>query len=293
MIDSHVHLFPDAASGRAWQEVVGFEATRPGTVEDLGARMARARIERAIVLLFPRSAHRAEVLRADDPSASDESIHGRLVEEIWALNRWGCKLAARDPRFVAFVGADASVMDPAELRAVIRDGAEAGARGVKILPGAMRLYPDDPRLDAVYATCVELGLPVLSQSGSGGMNAPGPRGPYGRPAAFAPVLSANPSLRLVLAHLGRGLDDELVDLMARHPGVSSDTYLRFGSPHDPWEPDVVRALIRRLGADRVLFGTNYPIVDPVLYRERFEGLGLGPDEAERVASANAAELIGD
>jgi predicted TIM-barrel fold metal-dependent hydrolase len=293
MIDGHVHLFPDEATGRAWQQVVGFDATRPGTVEDLESRMRAARIERAIVLLFPRSAHRRSELRAARPPLADQAIRARLVDEIRALNRWGCDLAARDARFVAFIGADASVMGARELVDEIRRGAAAGARGVKILPAAMRLYPGDPRLDPVFATCVELGLPVLSQSGSGGSAEPGPRGPFGRPAAFGPVLAAHPSLRLVLAHLGRGLEDELIELVGRHPGVASDTSLRLGSPHDPWEPGVVRSLIRRLGADRVIFGTNYPIADPVLYRERLNELRLGREEAARITSGNAQALIGD
>jgi predicted TIM-barrel fold metal-dependent hydrolase len=292
MIDAHAHVFPTAAEGRHWQEAVGFEAVRDGTVDDLAGRMATASIERAVVLLFPRSAQRRMSLREVDPSAPDESIRLQLVEGIRALNTWGCELAARDRRFVAFVGADASVLGPDELVAEIERGAAAGARGVKILPGAMRLYPDDPRLEPVYRTCAGLGLPVLSQSGSGGRAAPGPHGPFGRPAGFAPVLTRHPGLRLILAHLGRGFDDELVDLAGRHPTLLTDTSLRFGSPHDPWEPGTVRELIRRLGPDRVLFGTNYPIVDPVVYRERFDGLGLGSAEAEQVGSANARRLIG-
>ena len=74
MIDAHVHLFPDAATGRAWQEAVGFEAVRPGTTEDLLPRMKAAGIRRAVVLLFPRSAQLAQRLREEEPALDAAAI---------------------------------------------------------------------------------------------------------------------------------------------------------------------------------------------------------------------------
>lgn len=292
MIDAHVHLFPDAATGRAWQEAVGFEAVRPGTTEDLLPRMKAAGIRRAVVLLFPRSVQLAQRLREEEPALDEAAIRRRQVASIQTLNRWGTALAAADERFVAFVGADASVLTADELMREVESSVASGARGVKILPGAMRMYPDDPRLEPVFATCEALDVPVLSQSGSGGRNVPGDRGPFGAPAGFRPVMTAHPRLRLVLAHLGRGLDSQLVELMADYPTVRSDTSLRLGSPHDPWEPDAVRALIKRVGPERVLFGTNYPLVDPVEYARRLDELGLTPAERERLADVNARELLG-
>ena len=112
------------------------------------------------------------------------------MASIQTLNRWGTALAAADERFVAFVGADASVLTADELVREIESGVASGARGVKILPGAMRMYPDDPRLKPVFATCEALDVPVLSQSGSGGRNVPGDRGPFGAPAGFRPVMDS-------------------------------------------------------------------------------------------------------
>lgn len=294
MIDAHVHLFPDEAAGRAWQELAGFSAVRPGTVDDLGPRMAAAGIDRAIVLLFPRSAQRFdEITAATDGHVPQADAHAAVRREIRALNRWGCGLARRDPRFDVFVGVNPRFMAAAELVAEIEAGRAAGARGVKIIPPAMRLYPDDPLLAPVFATCAEFGLPLLSQSGSGG-SAAGSQGPYGRPWGFAPVLAAFPRLRLVLAHLGRGYEVELIALAARFPGVFADTSLALGHPKDTeaWDPAPVRSLIRRLGADRVLFGTNYPTTDPVEYRGRFEALRLSAGEAAAVAHDNALRLLG-
>jgi predicted TIM-barrel fold metal-dependent hydrolase len=297
MIDAHVHLFPDAATGEEWQAAVDLEPRRPGTVEDLDPRMAAAGIERAIVLLFPRSAYRERRLREADPALQDEEVRARVRDEIRALNRWGCDLARRDPRFVAFVGVNPNYLSATEIAEEIAACAAAGARGVKIIPGEIRRFPDDSAMRPIYEACVALGLPLLSQSGRGhaAVPPPGGRGWWGSPSGFAPVLEAFPRLALVLAHLGRGLDDEVVELVGRYPGVFADTSLRLGGPRDvgSWDPAALLAVIRRVGVERVLFGTNYPLVDPVEYRERLDSLGLSPAEAELVGSANARRLLGD
>lgn len=293
MIDAHVHAFPDARAGRAWQEAVGFEAVRPGTLDDLSARMESAGIERSILLLFHRSSHRYQVLRSDPGELrSDDELRSAVRAELRALNAWGCEVAARDTRFVPFVGADPGFLDRAAMVGEIEAGAARGARGVKIVPPSMRRYPDDDVLDPVFATCVQLDLTVLSQSGSSSV-APGPRGHFGRPGAWHAVLKRYPTLRVILAHLGRGHSNELVELVGRHPGAHTDLSLALGHPHEPGEPDLgsVRRLIRRLGPEHVLFGTNYPIGDPVAYRFQFERLGLTSGERSTIGGENAERLL--
>ena len=295
MIDAHVHAFPDPAAGRRWQEAAGFLAERPGTIEDVGTRMAAAGIDSAILLLFGRPGHRMRELIA--AGADPDQARRRAADELRAYNSWGLDVARRDARFHAFVGVDPRVLDPDELASEISAAAAAGARGVKIVPPAMRLYADDPLLDPVHATCVEVGLPLLSQSGGGGSGPSGPRGPWGRPGPWDAVLRRHPNLRVVLAHLAHGLEEELVELMHRQPSVVSDTSLALGHPRDPqpWDTrsaDRVVALIRRLGTDRVLFGTNYPITDPVAYAERLRALPLTDPERIRIERTNAARLLG-
>ena len=55
--------------------------------------------------------------------------------------------------------------------------------------------------------------------------------------------------------------------------------------------DAVR-LIRKFGAGRVLWGTDYPTWDCGSELELFDGLGLDEDEKEKILFANAAQLLG-
>jgi predicted TIM-barrel fold metal-dependent hydrolase len=295
VIDAHVHLFPDEAAGRAWQAAVGFEGGPPATVEDYGRRMVAAGIERAVVLLFPRSRHRAASLRAAAGATADEArIRAQVADEIAALNAWGCALAREDPRFVAFVGVNPRFQDADAIERAIRGGVAAGARGVKIIPPAMELYPDDSLLEPVHATCAALGVPLLSQSGAGGATPPGARGPYGRPGPWDAVLRAHPGLRLILAHLGHGHEDELVALARAHETVVTDTSLRFGRPPGRAAEDqaaLVR-LVREIGTERVLFGSNYPVADPVGCREALDAAPLTARERELIGGRNAEAMLG-
>ena len=298
MIDVHVHLFPDADAGRTWQEQARFEPVREGTLEDLAPRMAAAGIERAVLLLFDRSARRAEALRAAAEARGEvpdeAAIRTAVADALRAYDRWGWELAAHDPRFIAFTGVDPGWLSADELVALIDEGLAAGARGVKIVLPAQRRYPDDEALRPVLETCAARGLPLLAQSGLGGVGEPGPRGPFGRPGLWEPVLAALPGLRLILAHLGHGFEDEVAEVLARHDSVVTDTSLRLGSPRDEalWDPAPVRAFIERVGAERVLFGTNYPIADPVVYAERIGTLGLRGRDHELVTRGNAERVLG-
>ena len=55
--------------------------------------------------------------------------------------------------------------------------------------------------------------------------------------------------------------------------------------------DAVR-LIRKFGADKVLWGTDYPTWDHVSEMKLFDELGLTEEEREKILYSNAAALLG-
>jgi predicted TIM-barrel fold metal-dependent hydrolase len=116
---------------------------------------------------------------------------------------------------------------------------------------------------------------------------------WGRPRYFDEVLSAFPDLTLILAHMGLGYEEDVVRLTERHANVHTDTSLRLsrlGRAGNPTPAELV-ALIRRIGVDRTLFGTNYPFVDPRAYRERLQALPLSERERELIAYRNFMAVL--
>jgi uncharacterized protein len=294
IVDAHTHAYPTASFGLEWQRTMGVsEPRRTGQIDELRGLMEAGGIDRAVVLLWARSGELHERLAAAG-DLDEAAIRERVRAEIFEYDRWGCDLARGDDRFLAFVGINPRYLTEAEVVAEIDELHAAGASGVKIIPPSMRLYADDPLLWPVYARCAELGLPILSQSGSGGGDPPYPGADhYGRPRRFDRVLTEFPDLTLILAHLGLGYEEDIIKLAARHEGLFTDTSLRLSRLGREGRPSAEQLvdLIRRIGVDRVLLGSNYPFVDPVVYRERLESLPLDDGERELIVGENFLHAV--
>ena len=291
-IDTHMHLYPSKEAGarekaeyEIWEYGSGPDvifSRFDGDVDDALTAMRDAGFAHAIIANLFAVALLEEVDRAAGPALHAE----RLV----ASNRWACEIAAENPELTAFVAADPIVLGGGEGVTHLRQMVEVrGARGIKIHPVVQAFMPDDPRIQPIYRTCVDLGLAVLSHSGSarGGQR-------FGEPAAFAPVLEAFPDLTLVLAHLGGGAWRQTVDLARAFPQVTFDLceiVEWVGAPGAPGRDELGR-MIRDVGPDRVMLGTDFPWYDLERTVELVMDLpSLALEEREAILGANAARIL--
>ena len=164
-----------------------------------------------------------------------------------------------------------------------------GARGIKLHPNEQRCFPSDPRLLRVWRACAGLGLTVLSHSGPDrdGLG-------FAEPSAFAAVLETVPEVRLVVAHLGGASWDDARSLAERYPSVSfdmSEIVAWVGAPNAP-DPDELVALVRNVGVDRVLFGSDFPWYDPGEMAGVVRRLpGLRDGEIDAILGENAVRIL--
>lgn len=117
---------------------------------------------------------------------------------------------------------------------------------------------------------------------------------YTRPSNFEPVLESFPGLKLVVAHLGHGFWDESVALAKKYPDVYFDTSAVIsGVEHiEVLSDDDAAELIRKLGVDRVMFGSDYPWFSPAASLEAIMKLPLEPAEKEKILGENARRILG-
>jgi predicted TIM-barrel fold metal-dependent hydrolase len=135
----------------------------------------------------------------------------------------------------------------------------------------------------MYELCADAGLVVLSHSGPAPAGSPG----SARPGDFAPVLRKWPDLRLVLAHLGGASWRETAAVAADFPQLVfdlSEIIEWTGAPHAPTASEL-SALIRQIGADRVMLGSDFPWYDPLRTADRVAGL-------PRLSNAERAAILG-
>ena len=147
--------------------------------------------------------------------------------------------------------------------------------GVRVVPWLWGLPPNDRRYYPIYAACIDAGVPFCTQIGHTG---PLRRSDTGRMIPYLEeVMLDFPELVVVGGHVGFPWLDELTTMTVKFPNfyvdTSAYTLLRLPEGFVTW--------MKGVGRDRVMFGTNWPMIAPAQCLQGLDGLGL--DEAQREA----------
>jgi predicted TIM-barrel fold metal-dependent hydrolase len=155
------------------------------------------------------------------------------------------------------------------VRALRRAVEELGFVGAHLHPYGFGVDLDDRALYPFYAVCEELGVPVLIQTGHSAERMPSR---HGRPLSIDEVALYFPDLRLILGHTGWPWCEEALAMAWKHPNV----YIAM-TAHAPkyWDRSLVRFLDSR-GRGKVMWGTDYPVVQHADALEQVRDLGLKP-----------------
>jgi predicted TIM-barrel fold metal-dependent hydrolase len=157
--------------------------------------------------------------------------------------------------------------------------------GVRFVPWLWDLPPNDRRYYPVYAACIELGVPFCTQIGHTG---PLKRSECGRLIPYLEdVFLDFPELTAVGGHVGFPWLDELITLTVKFPNFYVDTSAYALSRLPPAFVDYMNGL----GASRVMFGSNWPMIAPAKCLEGLHTLGLSADRREAFLSGNARRVF--
>lgn len=195
---------------------------------------------------------------------------------------------AHPDRFYGLAGVDPTQgMDA--VRELQRGVEELGFIGAHSYPHWFELPPDHARYYPVYAKCVELGIPIQLQVGQSLIYTPEqPLRSVARPITLDAVACDFPELKLIGIHIGIPWADEMIAMAWKHPNVyiGSDA-------HSPkyWPQSFVRYL-NSYGQDKVIFGTDYPVLDFKRTRDEIEALDLKPQVKRKFLRDNALRVYG-
>jgi len=169
---------------------------------------------------------------------------------------------------------------------------EYGVRGFKFHPSMRGFYPNDRKAYVLYEAIAAAGLPALFHTGQtgAGSGAPGGMGvrlKYSNPMYLDDVAADFPDMPIILAHPSFPWQDEALAVATHKPNVYIDL--------SGWSPKYFPANLiqytNSLLKDRILFGSDYPVITPDRWLADFEKLQIKPEVRPKVLKDNAVRLL--
>jgi predicted TIM-barrel fold metal-dependent hydrolase len=160
-----------------------------------------------------------------------------------------------------------------------------GFRALRIVPWLWGLPPNHRLYYPLFAECVELGIPFLTQVGHTG---PLRTSETGRPIPYLDDVALEfPDLVIIGGHIGYPWTAEMIALATKYPNVYIDTSAYAAHRY----PAELVEYMRGHGRRKVLFGTNYPMITPAQALNRLDELALDDEVRSLFLGGNAGRIF--
>ncbi len=195
-------------------------------------------------------------------------------------------VAAYPEHFSGLLGID-PFMGMAGVRQLEAAVKERGFIGAHLYPHWFELAPDHAKYYPFYAKCCELDIPIQMQVGQSMVYAQDfPCRSVGRPISLDTVACDFPELKIIGIHVGIPWVDEMIAMAWKHKNVyiGSDA-------HSPkyWPASFVQ-YVNSYGQDKVIFGTDFPVLDFGRTMAEIEALALKPQVMQKLLRANVKRI---
>jgi predicted TIM-barrel fold metal-dependent hydrolase len=107
---------------------------------------------------------------------------------------------------------------------------------------------------------------------------------------FYNFLQAYPSNRIVLAHWGGGLF-QFYNFLQAYPS-NRIVLAHWGGGLFLYTPDIYSVASEIVGHEKILFGSDYPLLNPGRYFEEMGSSDLSAKSFKKIVGENAAQLLG-
>jgi predicted TIM-barrel fold metal-dependent hydrolase len=211
-----------------------------------------------------------------------------------APNDYYASIVKRYPKqFIAFGGVDPWKGEPA-LHEARRCAQDLGMKGLKLMPNMGRFFPNDEQFYPLWELAQKLGLILLIHTGTTGVGAGHPGGggiklKYSRPIPYIDDLAADfPELKIIMAHPSWPWQEEQLAMLVHKPNVYMD--LSGWSPKY-FQPSLVQ-YANTLAQDKVLFGSDYPVIRPERWLKDFEAAPFSDEVRPKILLENAKKVLG-
>jgi predicted TIM-barrel fold metal-dependent hydrolase len=276
IIDCHTHIFPNEVrkdrkafceKDKGFSSIYKDSKTRMAGIEDLIASMDASGVERSVICGFPWG--RADLC----------SLHNQYLMES----------ASRYPnRLIVFISLLFSIPDWSERE--LDRGMKGGAKGI----GEIAFYDremgseDIDSMKPILTQMERYGIPMLLHTNERlGHSYPGKGAtPLER---FYELILSFPNLPIILAHWGGGLP--FYELMPEVAKSMVNVYYDTAASPFLYSKKIYAIASEIVGAEKILFGTDFPLLSPQRYFEELEESGLSKEDQEKILGLNFLRLI--
>jgi len=274
IIDFHTHVFPPEikhkrdeyiARDPLFKELYSNPKAKIVTADDLVASMDEQGIERSVILSISWS--------TPDLCKFNNSY---ILESI----------AKHTTRLVGFcmVTLESPEKDLRELERCLANG----IRGVGEIRPAFNLLTS-PLLKPLVQFMVDNQMILLTHSSEPVGHSYSGKGNI-TPEALYPFIQAYPDLKLVCAHWGGGLP--FYALMPEVNKAMGNVYFDTAASPYLYRPQIYSRVCELVGSNKILFGSDYPLMRPNRLISEIDGLDLSQDSRNNIFSRNALDLLG-
>jgi predicted TIM-barrel fold metal-dependent hydrolase len=176
-----------------------------------------------------------------------------------------------------------------QARRLIKD---YGVKGFKFHPSVQEFCPNDRLAYALYEVIAEAKLPALFHTGQTGVGA-GTRGgggirlKYSNPIYLDDVAVDFPDMPIILAHPSFPWQEEALSVATHKPQV----YIDLSGWSPKYFPPILVQYANTLLKDKILFGSDYPVMSPERWMADFDQIGIKPEVKPKILKENAARLL--
>lgn len=304
VIDAHVH----PPRGEPWGGYASLE-------EELIGRMDEAGVDRVVLLAVDLDGQ--DVERNKNRFYRYEKVYRFLMRQelepvIQRTVEWLNQMNTTEERLKEFVGQYPDRIigfgsvnpnrGPKYVAEKLQKIKDFGFKGIKLLPTMQFFNPTEERMNQIYEFAAREGLVLLMHTGCDpGLWEYVEVSRDANPMHLDQVAERYPELKIIGAHMGcysarkPGIwFKEMMYVASKHPNVYVDTAALGG-------PEVfLEVAVQWIGADKIIFGTDYPGVEFFADREsgmklcveRFAQVNLKPEDKEKVFSGSIKRLLG-
>lgn len=262
VIDFHTHTFPDKiarASIENLSKCSGITPYTDGTMAGLKRSMEEDGVDLSVILPVVTKPAQFET-----------------------VNRVAAQICEKEEGLVSFGGIHP---DCSDIKRKIREIKALGLKGIKIHPAYQEVYMDDIRYLRILDAASEEDLIVSVHAG---VDIGLPEPVYAAVERILHAIRETKPKKFVLAHLGGWKEWDAVEEMI----ASENVYLDTAFLEDYISDEQLLRIIRKHGAEKILFGTDCPWSGQRESIERLERLPLSEEEKERIFAGNAEKLLG-